>query len=334
MLRPPVSRERGQAAIFTILLLTTLVGMVALVIDVGTWRETRQHMINAADAAALAGAAHLPADTSKASGLAHATAIQNGASSATVVVTTTTTPNDTIRVTVSAPGRPYFARIFGVGNFPITFTAVAVAQSATGVVGNPLVPFAVMRTDAPAFGTTFDLKVSSGTGATGNYGAVMLPAQQNGCSPPNGAAGWSGELDGTAYTPCQVNIGDTLPVKTGTVAGPLDSGLSARIGSNTQSFTDVVQADPNGGQAKIIDSSSPRLVVIPLVTDMSNGSTWPSGSSSTVRVTGFAIVFITSWGNPTGSVQGTMVQAYADWPGTVFGGGSASSGVQHVKLVQ
>lgn len=334
MLRAPVSRERGQAAIFTILLLTTLVAMVALVIDVGTWRETRQHMINAADAAALAGAAHLPGDPSKANSLAQATALQNGATSATSVVTTTTTPSDTIRVTVTAPGRPYFARIFGIGNFPITYTAVAVAQSATGFAGNPLVPFAVMRTDVPPYGTTFDLKVASGNGASGNYGAIQLPVQENGCAPPSGAAGWTGELNGSTYTPCQVNVGDTLPVKTGSMSGPLDSGLTARIGSNTQSFSDVVQTDPNGGQAKIVDPTSPRLVVVPIVTDMSNGSNWPSGASSTVRVAAFAIVFITSWGNPTGSVQGTMVQAYSAWPNTVFGGGSSGSGLQHVKLVQ
>src|SRR5438552_3750754 len=79
MLRPLARRgERGQAAILTIVSLTTLIGMVALVIDVGVWRTERGHMQNAADAAALAASAYLPDHAGQAHGVAQATAAQNG----------------------------------------------------------------------------------------------------------------------------------------------------------------------------------------------------------------------------------------------------------------
>src|SRR5437763_17018478 len=83
---PPSPRtQRGQAAIFTIVALTTLIGMVALVIDVGIWRTERGHMQNAADAAALAGAARLNQGAAAAQQFAYDTATANGATGATAV---------------------------------------------------------------------------------------------------------------------------------------------------------------------------------------------------------------------------------------------------------
>ncbi len=54
--------ESGQAFVFIAAILTALVGMSALVIDVGSWYQADRRLQTAADAAALAGAQELPLD--------------------------------------------------------------------------------------------------------------------------------------------------------------------------------------------------------------------------------------------------------------------------------
>ncbi len=52
--------ESGQVLVFVAVILTVLVGMAALVVDVGSWYQAQRHLQTAADAAALAGAQELP----------------------------------------------------------------------------------------------------------------------------------------------------------------------------------------------------------------------------------------------------------------------------------
>ena len=52
--------ERGQALVFSVLALGALIAVVALVVNVGNWLQTRQRAQSVADAAALAGAQELP----------------------------------------------------------------------------------------------------------------------------------------------------------------------------------------------------------------------------------------------------------------------------------
>jgi Putative Flp pilus-assembly TadE/G-like len=58
--------DSGQAFVFVAVTLTVLVGMAALVIDGGSWYQSQRKLQTAADAAALAGAQHLPTEQSEA----------------------------------------------------------------------------------------------------------------------------------------------------------------------------------------------------------------------------------------------------------------------------
>ena len=58
--------ESGQVFVFVAFILIVLVGMAALVIDVGSWFHAQRKLQTAADAAALAGAQHLPTQQSTA----------------------------------------------------------------------------------------------------------------------------------------------------------------------------------------------------------------------------------------------------------------------------
>ena len=56
--------ERGQAIVLMTLSLVVIMGMAALVLDVGNWFHTKRRLQGTADAAALAGAQLLPNDSS------------------------------------------------------------------------------------------------------------------------------------------------------------------------------------------------------------------------------------------------------------------------------
>ena len=58
--------ESGQVFVFVAVILTALVGMAALVVDVGSWYQAQRKLQTAADAAALAGAQELPLEPSMA----------------------------------------------------------------------------------------------------------------------------------------------------------------------------------------------------------------------------------------------------------------------------
>ena len=70
--------ERGQAIVLMTLSLVVIMGMAALVLDVGNWFHTKRRLQGTADAAALAGAQLLPNDSSGAQSQALAYANKNG----------------------------------------------------------------------------------------------------------------------------------------------------------------------------------------------------------------------------------------------------------------
>ena len=54
--------DRGQATVLTLVFLVVLLGMAALVLDIGSWYRADRATQNTADAAALAGAQALPSN--------------------------------------------------------------------------------------------------------------------------------------------------------------------------------------------------------------------------------------------------------------------------------
>ena len=50
------SKQSGQALVLTVVMLVSLLGMAALVLDVGSWYRAKRNLQATADAAALAGA--------------------------------------------------------------------------------------------------------------------------------------------------------------------------------------------------------------------------------------------------------------------------------------
>ena len=109
-----IQNQKGQSTVITVVFLVVLLGMAALVLDVGSWYRAKRSTQSTADAAALAGAQSLP-DTATAKTLAQQYASKNGGlGSGTVTFSTSQSTNDSITVKVSRPAPGFFSKLFGV----------------------------------------------------------------------------------------------------------------------------------------------------------------------------------------------------------------------------
>jgi Flp pilus assembly protein TadG len=184
--------DRGQATVLTLVFLVVLLGMAALVLDMGSWFRADRATQSTADAAALAGAQALPENPGQATTLAQQYAVSNGGLGAGgVSISTKIVSNDTIKVTVtrSAPG--FFSKVFGVRSVTVGSTATARSEGVSSVkyvapvtvhYKHPLLNCrgpSTHPTCAPTFGaeTTLnleDLHQPGGGSGSGAFGLINL----------------------------------------------------------------------------------------------------------------------------------------------------------------
>jgi Flp pilus assembly protein TadG len=190
--------ERGQAMVLTVFFAMALLGMAALVLDVGAWFRAHRNLQATADAAALAGAQALPTDTGQASALAsqYAGKNQSGLAGMTVDFSSNITANDTIKVHVQKPAEGFFSKVFGIDtvNEGASATArVAGMKSAlyvAPIVVNKLHPM-LAGPGCPCFGPTNSTTIPVGsTGAPGAFGLVNLAGGSSGTSGASELADW------------------------------------------------------------------------------------------------------------------------------------------------
>jgi hypothetical protein len=134
--------ERGQVIPLVIIALITLIGMCALVMDVGYAYYAKRQLQASVDAAALAGAQNLP-DTSTATTIANRYVSLNtpaNIQNATWSVTTRCSkaggllcnPANTLQVKETAHLPTVFARLFGIKYFDLNATATACQPCSIG----------------------------------------------------------------------------------------------------------------------------------------------------------------------------------------------------------
>jgi Flp pilus assembly protein TadG len=119
--------ERGQVIVLTVIALATLLGMGALVLDVGAWFHEKRQLQATADAAALAGAQALPDTPGTAQNMAVTYADKNGGHvlASDVTFSKTYYDNDTISVAAKTDRADYFSSIFKLPSGKIGATAKA-----------------------------------------------------------------------------------------------------------------------------------------------------------------------------------------------------------------
>ena len=129
--------DSGATALFVAVITVVLLGVAALVVDVGLLYAERRSMQTAADAAALAGVQELPASVSNAKAEADAYVSSNPggtqASDRTYTVSSTYIANDTLSVHIWQPAYALqLARFIGVNSAPVGASATAVIASCAG----------------------------------------------------------------------------------------------------------------------------------------------------------------------------------------------------------
>jgi hypothetical protein len=191
--------ERGQAIVLMVLALVVLLGMAALVLDVGNWFHTKRRLQATSDAAALAGAQKLPEDPSAASTMAMSYANQNGGDVAgsDIIISSTAAPNDTISVKAKRTDPGIFTSVLGIGSANIDAHAkarVGPPQDALHVA--PMVVYCghvhihnCNKDSIPDFGPDFPTDMNyDPMGAPGAFGMLNLDGG-------NGTPGSSSEAD-------------------------------------------------------------------------------------------------------------------------------------------
>ena len=138
-----LTRQDGQTLVLSVLFMTVLLGMAAVVLDIGSWYRADRAAQATADAAALAAAQALPEDPARADALAREYRDKNEGSGdvTTVSITNTNYSNDTVRVKVERPAPGFFAKLFGIDS--VTVGASAAARVAGITSAKWVAPFGV-----------------------------------------------------------------------------------------------------------------------------------------------------------------------------------------------
>jgi Flp pilus assembly protein TadG len=191
--------ERGQSLVLAVVALVALLGMAALVLDVGSWYRAKRQLQSTADASALAGAQALPDTPATAGSLARTYAGKNtpDLSSTDVSISTNIVPNDRITVSVKRPSPGFFARLFGLDSVQVGARATAQTEGMSSA--KYVAPIAVKNTHpmlagpgCPCFGPANETTIPVGaTGAPGAFAMVNLAGGgQQGASGASTLASW------------------------------------------------------------------------------------------------------------------------------------------------
>jgi Putative Flp pilus-assembly TadE/G-like len=192
-----IRNDHGQATVLTVLFLVALIGMGALVLDLGSWFREQRDTQSDADAAALAAAQELPGSVADADALGREFLVKNGDSAVPDITFSKKFANNdtvTVRVNRSAPG--VFAKVFGIDS--VAVGAKATARASGLQAARWVAPIVVNikheklncgedaeRRPVPCFGDPTELTLAhlhgpgSGTGA-GSFSLINLDSDDSG----------------------------------------------------------------------------------------------------------------------------------------------------------
>lgn len=310
--------QRGQSLVLSLLFLTVLIGMAAIVVDVGSWYRADRKLQANADAAALAGAQELPGSSAsaQAAALDYADTNDGGLQAKDVKFRQTVLPNDTIEVTTDRQAPGFFAQLFNRSFVDVRAKAAARVGVLSSAVG--AAPIAV------------------------DWEHEMLH-----CDPPESC--WGRYEDGVLLegTPTTVDF-----FKTGPGAFRLVNIDSSRGGTGLQDIGDWIRSGyldsadvdqwyysdpgikPNSSHVK--EALDYRLSNEPDLLFPVYNSVRGSGAGFDYYVIGFAVFHVTSWdihGSKDSKLHGFFMDMV--WTGVpASSGGAPSFGARAVALIE
>lgn len=289
------NRERGVVLMWTAFFLLTMLGFVALGIDVAKLMATRTQLQNAADAAALAGASAVDFDakdvllvqdtaTVRAQAIAALNKAFVDAPEALVLATGDVSFPAANQVQVTVRRDPasggamvtHIAQVLGINSLDVKATAVAEADRPRGVCEG-MVPLGAIETTKFKVGcdTTYTLKLD-GTISPGNFLLLDFPDCDEGmCQGTNGGNEIRCEV-GHGYS-CCLHIGDEIMTKPGGTVGAFIQGIDDRWDADTDQKNECYDQYTGNGM---------RVINVPIFTEFD-----PNGKKPLV-IEGFASFFL------------------------------------------
>jgi hypothetical protein len=261
-------RERGSVVVIVALGLTTLLGLGALVTDIGMFYAQKAKLQNAVDASALAGVQELPKNPTSARTIAQDYASKNDTSNITVTLNTS---NSKITVVAEKKVPTYLAKIWGIREGNLSAKASAMIVPPTALVG--AAPLSIEKQEF-IYGVPYTLKSGAGQiELSGRYkgwfGALQL-----------GGSGASTYFDNLKYGyQKSISIGDIIQVEDGNMSGPTQQGVKARLDWDTR-------VPPNTFDN--YDRKAPQILYVPVVEIVSR----EGGAVHSVKIVGFASFFL------------------------------------------
>jgi hypothetical protein len=315
----------GQAFVLTVLFMTALIGMAALVIDLGSWFRQHRQLQATADAAALAGAQELPMSTGAAQTFATDYANENTDDLQSVSVTFSTKfeANDTIHVHVKKPAPGVFAKVFGIDSVDEGAKAsarVGGMQSAKYVAPvvvrntHPMLTGAGCGQSTPCLGSQHETTIPvSDTGAPGAFSMLNLAGGGSGDDDDDDGQGTSGASELADWI--MHGFPDELPI------GGYYSAPGVKFNSN--GIQDAFDAREN--------SANP-VMLFPVYDTLTG-----QGSNAEYHIIGWAPFHVLS--HETHGNEGSITGYFTDmiWYGTLAnssGGGGPNFGARTVQLIE
>jgi len=312
--------ERGQAIVLSVLALVALLGMCALVLDVGSWYRTSRRLQSTADAATLAGAQMLPEDPSAAKSMALTYADKNGGDvkSADITITSTFGTNDTITVRAAKTDDAIFAKVIGINDANIDASAKArvgtpysVQNAAPMVVScaHDLIQNCNNNGATPVFNEETTLEFDK-MGAPGAFGMLNF-------SKTVGTPGSSEEAEWI-----QKGYEDSLPISS-------ECGCNYRSDPGAKFSSQEVRG---ALESRLLPGADPLLFP---VFELSKSLTEGGGQVASYYVIGWIAFHITSYeiqGN-SAVLHGYFVEYIAHGILTSNGSGVTNYGVKSIQLI-
>lgn len=262
--------NKGNVSIIFCLLITGLIGFTAYVADIGLIYAEKVKLSNALDSAALAAVLELPDNAADALSVAQDYLDKNGVEPSDVSIAVGA-DNMSIKIDGVKTVNHLFAPVIGIDSSNVKATATAVIGPAKSI-SSGIRPFAVQVYDF-SFGTEVTLKEDSGSGYSGNYGAVALGGQGASLFESNALYGFNGT----------VSVGDYIDTETGNMAGAANS-IKNYINSESSTFDNFPR-------------DSVRLWTLPLV------DTFEVNGRGQIQVVGFGEFYVENVSQKSGNIE-------------------------------
>ncbi|MGI6574720.1 MAG: pilus assembly protein TadG-related protein [bacterium] len=269
--------QQGTVLVVVAVGIIALLGLAAIVSDIGLLYLHRTQLVNGVDAAALAGVMELPQDRVQAEAEAASFAAANGLMPAELQIEVAADQQQ-ISVRATRTVSLFLARVLGFEESVVSARAVAQVAPVTAVRG--VIPLGVEWEDF-AFGETYNLKEGGGDGTKGNYGILALGGTGANVYRENLANGYQQVIE----------VGQVIITEPGAMVGPTKGPIKDRInGCNHNPACTWESFDPD----------CPRVVIVPIVEGVLQGR-------SEVEVVGFAAFFLEGVGG-SADVQGRFIK--------------------------